>query len=382
MLHTSSNNIVQLEVKDKNTMLREKYFVLVLFFLLNLISGVLYANGPSLKLVLETPARPDLQRFRMHVSPVIFKGPESCKKSLTNVENEDVLTSIDLPTLITFNRYQSKLFDAHGHYDIAEAVYEGELEIVKLLLKNRSDINFNAPLERWIGIGNNDNDQAGRTAIMIALHQDNPEMLELLLEAARGVDVHVQDERGMTLLHHAAEVGHIGLVNALIEAGAEVNAQNDRDQTPLHIAAENSIDVVNALIAAGAEVNAQNDRDQTPLHIAAENSHIDVVNALIAAGAEVNALNYQGRTPLHMAAKNNNVKIIKTLVAAEADPNIQDRMNGGNTRNTPLHTAISQGNTEAATELMKVTNLSIRNGEGETPEELKLTLEEEQSANE
>ena len=164
---------------------------------------------------------------------------------------------------------------------------------------------------------------------------------------AAGANVNAQNNRGNTPLyyrgdtplHYAASAGNPEVVRALIAAGANVNAQNNRDYTPLHHAASvvnpkvvGYPEVVRVLIAAGANVNAQNDRDHTPLHHAAAVGNPEVVRALIAAGANVNAQDHTGTTPLHNAAAVGNPEVVRALIAAGADVNARRHHDG----ETPL----------------------------------------------
>ena len=61
------------------------------------------------------------------------------------------------------------------------------------------------------------------------------------LEAARlaielGVDVNAPDQRGDTPLHDAARLGYNTIIQLLTDQGADVNAKNTREQTPLSLA--------------------------------------------------------------------------------------------------------------------------------------------------
>ena len=49
-----------------------------------------------------------------------------------------------------------------------------------------------------------------------------------------------------------------------------MNAKDRAGSAPLHYAIAKGVSVVSALIAAGADVNAKNDDDDTPLHRAAD----------------------------------------------------------------------------------------------------------------
>lgn len=104
--------------------------------------------------------------------------------------------------------------------------------------------------------------------------------------------------------------------------------------TPLHLAAHrDNPAIVKALIDAGADVNAETppqsvgDGYDTPLHFATEyNDNPAVVTALIDAGADVNARNFASWTPLHKAAWNSvNPAVFTVLLDAGADPAARDR---------------------------------------------------------
>jgi len=63
---------------------------------------------------------------------------------------------------------------------------------------------------------------------------------------------------------------------------------------------------VQAAISNGADVNARNSYDKTPLMEAAEyNQHPEVITALLAAGADIKARDILGGTALMLAAENN-----------------------------------------------------------------------------
>ena len=116
-----------------------------------------------------------------------------------------------------------------------------------------------------------------------------------------------------------------------------MNARNPGDTTPLHFAAANNSDpaIIEALVAAGAGMEAQDAFGTTPLHDAARaNDNPAVIQALIAAGAEVNARAsnqwssvtvWVDATPLHYAAKyTDDPAIILALLDAGADAAARD----------------------------------------------------------
>ena len=127
------------------------------------------------------------------------------------------------------------------------------------------------------------------------------EMLQLAL--ANGCP---WDERACTM---AARGGHLEVVLALIEVGADVNADLPPNfssevyrATPLYYAVEGDHEaIMRALIGAGADVNTTNQESETPLFCAAKDGHETMVRALIEASADVNKAMDIGAMPLYIA---------------------------------------------------------------------------------
>jgi ankyrin repeat protein len=147
---------------------------------------------------------------------------------------------------------------------------------------------------------------------------------ELLKAALAGqVALDARDENGDMALHLAARQGDLAAVNALLDAGAAVDARNAQEWTPLFCAAYNHeqdcgfAPVVQRLIAAGADVNARIGFGLTPLMLAAGGGEAAVCAALLDAGAEVKAVNDSGRTALMMVKERHFVDVINLLYEAE-----------------------------------------------------------------
>ena len=130
----------------------------------------------------------------------------------------------------------------------------------------------------------------------------------------------------LTLLHIAAKYSNEKVVQALLGAGASVNAVDSCGRTPLDRAtASNSLEVVQALLDAGADVNKQDKAKRTPLHHAAiSSSSLEVVQALLDVGADVNKQDECRKTPLYYANTFNR-KMVQALLDAGADPTLEDK---------------------------------------------------------
>jgi len=94
-----------------------------------------------------------------------------------------------------------------------------------------------------------------------------PRIRELLAHDNSLIDA--RDKDGSTPLHCAVWKGHADVVAFLLDAGADVNAQNENDHwgtTPLHAAAHgNQAAIAQLLIDHGADVNAKDREGRTPL---------------------------------------------------------------------------------------------------------------------
>jgi len=119
------------------------------------------------------------------------------------------------------------------------------------------------------------------------------------------------------------------IISACIKSGAEVNARDNRGDSPLMYATRyNNPEVCAVLIKAGADVNARNDYcGDSPLMYAAQwgDGSLTICQVLIQAGADVNARNNHGSSPLMLVARNKpNPEICTLLIEAGADVNAKD----------------------------------------------------------
>ena len=115
----------------------------------------------------------------------------------------------------------------------------------------------------------------------------------------------------------AASKGDVGKVNDLLEAGANVDAQNKYGMTALMYASEgNHAEIVDALLEADADIDAKNGEGSTALMIAVIHGHEDIVSILLEAGANAKIKNDSGKRAIDYARENGKFKgsrIIKRL---------------------------------------------------------------------
>lgn len=173
-------------------------------------------------------------------------------------------------------------------------------------------------------LSNNPNvrDHAGGTPLLIAANNGHDAFIEALVQA--GTDINLGNATGQRALHRAALAGHVGTARTLLRLGADPNLADNHGWTALHWAAacpvRASLDLLQVLVEAGARADVPDREGMTPLHVAAANLvspglharqrqpvALHYINArrlkvLVDAGAGVNDRDSAGRTALHWAA--------------------------------------------------------------------------------
>jgi len=121
---------------------------------------------------------------------------------------------------------------------------------------------------------------------------------------------------GDTALHLAAAGYRVELARLLLAAGANLNAAgNHRRGRPLHYAADGyingpawdekrQVEMIECLLEAGAEIDAQDMNGATPLHRAVRTRCAAAVQCLLKAGCDPLVKNRPGSTPFHLAVQN------------------------------------------------------------------------------
>ena len=186
---------------------------------------------------------------------------------------------------------------------------------------------------------------AGRSNALVvgAAKQADAAAVRALLKD--GADVNAPEIDGTTALHWAVHNDAPELVDLLLVAGARADATNRYGITPLWLAATNGNSaIVTKLLGAGADARAARaSSGETTLMIAARSGHADVMRLLIEHGADVNAVeSHRGQTALMWAAAERHPSAVKLLL--EAGANMHAR--SGRTEMTPLMFAVRSGDIE------------------------------------
>ena len=137
---------------------------------------------------------------------------------------------------------QTDIFDAcrKGDVKAASDIYEADNESIN-----------------WV-------DLKGFTPLILAVYNEQPEMVDFLLE--KGAQIDIADSAGNTALMGVCFKGYKSIATKLINAGADVNQRNVNGATALTFAATfGHLDIAKMLLEKGANIYVPDVRGKSPL---------------------------------------------------------------------------------------------------------------------
>ena len=135
-----------------------------------------------------------------------------------------------------------------------------------------------------------------------------------------GTTLSIQDDNGMSPLHHAAYGCHTDTVRFLLLKGGDPNQLDMAGRSPLFCGCESGSDTIVTLLREKmASAIRTNSDGQTLLHLAACRGNVDVAQRLLRLGGGARMLDPDTaglalQSPLHIAAREGHHAVVKLLV--------------------------------------------------------------------
>jgi ankyrin repeat protein/L-ascorbate metabolism protein UlaG (beta-lactamase superfamily) len=166
----------------------------------------------------------------------------------------------------------AKFKDADGMTALHMACWQGKEKLFRTLIKK--------------GVGVDGRARGGITPLLLATMVGNLDAVKVLLE--NKADVTITDQSGLFPLLQAAKDGRKEIALRLLAAGANAKAvMGDTGLTALHMACALGYgDIARALLDKGADVNAKDKWEHTPIGLANRYGHRNLAELLLSHGAQ------------------------------------------------------------------------------------------------
>ena len=247
------------------------------------------------------------------------------------------------------------------------AIDEGKTDVVRLLLDRGAN-------PRVLDIYN-------RTIVHSAGVNGQDEVLRVLFEKPRGVDINAQGTNGRTALHDAAYFDYQSTIQILFDNGARTDIHDNANRSPLGVAKDNNnLGALDLLTRLRRQEQNQDESTGRLRHAdtsiksnemgfltAVQLGMRDAVQSFIARSevddeTDLNLVDLDRHSGLHIAVKEGHLEILEMLIEAGVDVNTQDRL-----ERTPLHWCQLYYNYPAAESLLEANaRVDLKDHFGET----------------
>jgi glycerophosphodiester phosphodiesterase len=176
-------------------------------------------------------------------------------------------------------------------------------------------------------------DEDGWAPLHLSVVGGHPETTRYLLAAENWKESHRQEDqvrkqapKSSAVLALATKANFVDIVQLLVDAGVDINYQDEQGETALHVAARFGHDECARILIAGSDAQKANlDLPEktyawTPLFIACVDGSLNVAQQLIAAGADVDRFDSSGWTAKEHASLRGHLDIARCLAEVSPGP--------------------------------------------------------------
>ncbi|KAI9843510.1 MAG: Glycerophosphocholine phosphodiesterase [Sclerophora amabilis] len=256
----------------------------------------------------------------------------------THVGREDSTVSLLeflLGSLRPHQRSSLLSSDIYGRKPLHYAAHIGFVVICQILVErmqqwDQFDVSEGIDSSSW-------QDHEGWAPLHLSVVGGHPSTTKYLLEAEnwrgesnRNATVRRTNPKSGAVLALAARANFITIVKLLVEAGVDINYQDEQGETALHVAARyGHEECALALLEGTSDQQANAELAEktfawTPIFVAAVENHLEIVELLLEAGVELEKPDLSGWTVKEHASLRGHLAVARRL-AAETAPNVLDR---------------------------------------------------------
>lgn len=264
---------------------------------------------------------------------VVVKTPtEIADEATAALQKKDTQTFLNILNEQTKNN--PNIVNSKGDPLIVAAATLGNLEAVQQLILNGADVNKT-------------NSFTKDTALLRSLYGNFPQITRLLVYS--GADINAKNNYNHSPMYIALEKKQAEFIDLFLSSGVREGLNSA--YLFRACAQKNSMGVL-AMLKGGIDPNVKNEKGNTPLIISASLGDVPSVQSLMAYRADVNAANNDGNTALIYAARYNHPEIIRELLKpqtmqAPLDVNMQNKAG-----QTALYWGASKGYEEVVRRLL------------------------------
>ena len=279
-----------------------------------------------------------------------------------------------LDRIVAFDSAMLHVALQHGQYKTAKKLIELGADVdlanglghtaLHLVIQRRNEELFDLVMATDPSLDHLDSNQT--SPLVQAIYYRQPEMAKKLVKA--GCDISLKNNSGQTAAHVAASQGIDGLIELLLENGANVRDVDSKGtSTFMMLCVSGQLDLVKEHFDIALATQGNKNNENCLMYAAGSNSP-ELVEYLCEKTDLENTADGWGKTPLLVACHHHDIEIVKTLLRHGANPDIipvaESNFQNLNYQPPLIHAAYQQNSDLVKALLSAEANVSIANPQG------------------